>query len=291
MMGFTHTALLVASVLVVSAGCAAPPKLSFPSVAVPYARPTLSLQPSLFRPAQGTPPFPAVVVLHSCAGLKPSVFDWAGRLTGEGYVALVIDSNTPRGTTNNCIPLPGGQRYAYPHDVAEDAFAALAHLRTLPFVDGERIGVMGFSYGAMAALRTASASYRRYAPGRRSFQAVAAFYPTCAGSHPNGVVHESINNLYDDVEVPLLLLLGGLDDESPSAPCVEIAGRLRAAGRPVSWKLYPDATHGFDLSFLGSQPYVSAAGARGTFVYRYHPEATADAIREVSAHFARHLKR
>jgi len=45
--------------------------------------------------------------------------------------------------------------------VVDDAFAALAYLRSRSDIDGSRIAVVGFSYGASAALRTSSATYRR----------------------------------------------------------------------------------------------------------------------------------
>lgn len=277
--------LLATSMLLLATGCA--PAIPLPSEPGSFSPPGRSSQARLDKPA-GSGPFPAVVLLHSCAGVKssPSLFDWASRLTAEGYVALVVDSNEPRGVTNNCIPIPGRPSAVSVADVAADAFAALAHLRRLPFVDGDRVGVMGFSYGAMAALRTASASYAR---GGR-FRAAVAFYPQCTGDHPIPYVRENLNNLYNDIVTPLLILMGELDDETPPSTCVPMAEKLRKAGKPVAWKVYPGTTHAFDVAAFGLQPFISHAGIRGTFVYKYNPEATEDAAREVRALFARHLK-
>ena len=62
--------------------------------------------------------------------------EWARWLTSEGYVALVLDSFTPRGVTNVC----GTGRGPTTLDADADAFGALRYLRSLPFVDGERVG-------------------------------------------------------------------------------------------------------------------------------------------------------
>src|SRR5690242_20933106 len=45
----------------------------------------------------GTGRVPAVIVLHSCAGLTPSIAEWARALNAMGYAALVVDSFTGRG--------------------------------------------------------------------------------------------------------------------------------------------------------------------------------------------------
>lgn len=276
---------LLWAVCLVVAGCAATElKISFPQNPIAFSR-SAPLTSRLFRP-EGKGPFPAVVLLHSCGGLGRNVFSWAEKLLAEGYVVLVVDSNSPRGVKNDCTP----PVVVSPADGASDAFAALAHLRSVSLVEGNRIGVMGFSRGGMAALRTASASYAKRWSGSGTFQAAVAFYPTCTGSHPNPQVRESQNNLYDDIHVPLLLLLGEADDESPATPCVEKAKLLQSKGQPVFWRLFPDATHGFDLAHLGTRMLIVDAGVRGRFTYRYSPEVTAEAWNETRAFFAKYLK-
>lgn len=267
------------------AGCAATElKINFPQNPIPFSR---SAPPTtnLFRP-EGKGPFPAVVLLHSCGGLGRNVFNWAEKLLAESYVVLVIDSNSPRGVKDDCTP----PLVVSPADGAGDAFAGLAYLRSISFVNGQRIAVMGFSRGAMAALRTASASYAKRWSTAGAFQATVAFYPTCTGSHPNPRVQEGLNNLYDDIHTPVLLLLGDADDESPPVPCVEKAKLLQSKGQPVFWRLFPDTTHGFDLAQLGTRTLIVDREIRGKFTYRYNPEATAEAWNKTKAFFAKYLK-
>jgi dienelactone hydrolase len=268
-------ALVAFGIVLLAGGCAA---------AVPFPaepRPS-SVYHSLQRP-DGEGPFPAVVLLHTCGGLQQHVLEWAARLRAHGYVALVLDSFTPRGAKTVC------DNWSVSLDeVVADAFAALEHLRTRPFVDGQRIGVMGFSYGAMAALRLTSAWYRGSGhPRAASFGATVALYPACTDSHPSlsPAARARLNNLYDDIDTPLLILVAGADDQAPPANCTEKAESLRRAGRPVSFKLYPGAPHAFDMTNVGT---VGRRDAQGHF-YRYDPEATADAAKVSLEFFDRNL--
>jgi dienelactone hydrolase len=57
----------------------------------------------LYRP-DGRGPFPAMALFHGSTGVLPYHHRWAEWLATEGYVALVVDSFTPRGIHND----PGG---------------------------------------------------------------------------------------------------------------------------------------------------------------------------------------
>ena len=148
-------------------GCAR--NVAFPGAA------GINLSAALYRP-DGSGRFPAMVVLHHCGGRSNDVLSWAAWLRGEGYVALAIDSFTPRGI-KNCAQ--GGQPTM--SEFAKDAAGALAYLRSLPFVDPKRIGVVGWSYGGGAALIAArAASDWLFDPGPGGFRAAVAFYPNCS---------------------------------------------------------------------------------------------------------------
>jgi dienelactone hydrolase len=228
------TVVVIAALL--AAGCATSPP--FPSEPRPG---TLFHQ---YREPSGPGPFPAVVLLHTCAGVRGHLSQWATRLADAGYASLIVDSFTPRGGGACNIP---SYFPATLDQVVDDAFAALAHLRTRPTIDPRRVGVMGFSYGASAALRTSSALYRR----RGGFQAAVAFYPLCVAwraSLPAEAQARS-NNLLDDIEVPTLILMGEADNDTPNvaANCAHAVERLRRARRPIAITLYPGAGHVFDV--------------------------------------------
>jgi len=269
-------ALVLVGVALLAGGCVGAAVL-FPAEPRPG-----SVYHSLQKP-DGEGPFPAVVLLHTCGGLQQHVLEWAQRLRAHEYVALVLDSFTPRGQKSVC----GNWRVSL-DEVAADAFAALEHLRTRPFVDGQRIGVMGFSYGAMATLRLTSASYRGAGhPRGASFGAAVALYPYCTDRRPSlpPDARDRLNNLYDDVDTPLLILVAGADDQAPPASCTEKAEALGRAGRPVSFKLYQGAPHAFDMTNMGT---TGRRDAQGHF-YRYDPGVTADAAKVSLEFLDRHL--
>lgn len=245
-----------------AAGCATTPA-PFPS------EPTSGTAFYAFRTPAGPGPFPAIVLLHTCAGVRPHLHTWAGRLADRGYASVIVDSFTPRGGP----ACHGTQHFPATLDqVTEDSFAALAHLRSRPDIDAGRIGVMGFSYGASASLRTSSARYRRAAPGG-GFRAAVAFYPLCvpyrADQPPTSV--ERSTNLFDDIETPTLVLMGAADNDTPNVAqnCAAKVEQLRRAGRPIAIHMYPGAGHVFDV---------------------HHPEATRAATADMLAFFERHLR-
>jgi dienelactone hydrolase len=118
----------------------------------------LPLPGTLHRP-DGDGPFPAVVMLVGCGGYAgggPNADHqaaWAKRFVAWGYVALQVDSYSPRGRGFNCDS-PGAVL------VSRDAFAAKAYLSALPFVDPLNIAVVGWSMGGMAALKAIDVYHR-----------------------------------------------------------------------------------------------------------------------------------
>ena len=234
----------------------------------------------LYAPA-GPGPFPAAVLSHTCAGLGRNVFEWAQRLVAAGYVVLVIDHLGARGRKGNCYP----DIRVSVTEFAQDQAAGLRHLRALPFVDRNRVVLMGYSFGAMAALRTASASFQRKSLGGEHFAAVVAFYPWCNDiKGPANQDHQW--NFYDDTTTPLLVILGADDNEADPRSCVDKAKANAAKGMPVEYSVLPGTTHAFDNSGLGDRPLVFSRGG-STITYRYNPGAVETAWRLTLDFFAR----
>jgi len=83
--------------------------------------------------------------------------------------------------------------------------------------------------GVLEALRAVSDT----AP----FRAGVAFYPVCEGVRPW------------KAPIPVVMLLGALDDVAPARSCQSLVRKLPAAS-PVSVHIYDGARHGFDASEL-----------------------------------------
>jgi dienelactone hydrolase len=246
----------------------------------------------VLKPA-GSGPFPAVVILHDCSGLGPlssgSPRRWARELLAHGYVVAIPDSFGSRGFPNGvCVdPSPSRNDVAPLRRVA-DAYDALDHLRTLAYVDGKRIGVMGGSHGGSSTLATIAMSARdpeRLAQRKRNgFAAAVALYPACAIGNPP-FTRQFI------AAAPLLILSGELDDWTPAAPCRALVEAARD-GSPASIKVYPAAHHSFDsaapMRYVAERINANAPGGRGATTGG-NAEAWADAKSEVAAFFAKHL--
>ena len=251
-----------------------------------------SIPIKVMRPG-GAGPFPAVVILHDCSGLgsrsSGAPDRWSKVLVGQGYVVLIPDSFSTRGHGEGvCTDPSPGRNEVNPYRRVRDAYEALAYARSLPYVDGAHVGVMGGSHGGSTTLATMAAW-----PGVQrdpGFSAGIALYPGCNARY--GDWRSSTGGVYRP-NAPLLILAGELDDWTPAEPCRELAERSRAAGYPVSVKIYPGAHHSFDsnrpVRYVETRVNGNAPGGRGATTGG-NPEAWADSIREVKAFFASHLQ-
>ena len=175
---------------------------------------------------RGDGPFPAVVVLHSCLGLRADRQAVEGMLAGWGYVSLLVDDFGTRGIRETCaVDFPEG---------LSDAVGALAFVAGLPYVDKTRIAALGYSQGANTALQVASLRFATSfaVPPGVSFKAVAAFYPPCE------------NQLGVRLQLPTLILIGAADTVTPAAQCRRLVASQPAAD--VRLLVYPGAGHVFD---------------------------------------------
>jgi dienelactone hydrolase len=214
----------------------------------------------LARP-DGPGPFPAVVVLHGCNGFSSASAAIADDLRSSGYVALTVDSLGPRDSTGECGRFFVGQEI--------DAYAALAHLSQLPFVDSNRVAVLGNSMGGYSALLAVQrgALEKRF---DRKFRAAIAYYPSCHG-------FSAI------MTVPTMILIGDADDWTPAEACRKMVARWNGDGDRIVLVVYPGAYHGFNFPQL--QPGVSFLG----HWLQYDKGAATDAWQNVTSFLATNL--
>src|SRR6266852_3778956 len=203
-------------VTVVLGGCAG--TISGPSITTTTPNGTSEQIPVELSKPDGTGPFPAVVIMHDCSGLGPRSSGapgrWAQELLGRGYVVLLPDSFTTRGHPDGVCTDPSRSRDdVSPARRVRDAYAALAYLRTLPYVDGARVGLMGGSHGGSTTLTSMIAPERDGEPlaldKRAGFAAAVALYPRCTTRQ--GALRGDAAGVYRPV-APLLILTGEKDD-------------------------------------------------------------------------------
>ncbi|WFU82313.1 dienelactone hydrolase family protein [Bradyrhizobium sp. CIAT3101] len=192
----------------------------------------------LSRP-EGPGPFPAVVYLHGCAGLLEKTRTRMAELfTGWSYVSLSVDSFTTRDIEHACdaqTVVRQGVLLAR----QRDALGALSYLAKLPYVDPKRIAVVGSSQGGIVSLQLASPRSVDYfaVPDGLKFRAAVAYYPLCALAA-------------DRLTIPAAILIGDLDDWSPTRDCELWMERRAGKGARVKLMIYPGAYHAFDAPDL-----------------------------------------
>jgi carboxymethylenebutenolidase len=208
----------------------------------------------LYRP-QGAGPFPAVVMLHGRSGVYSSAahgrYDaahlmlrhkaWGAFWVQHGYLALLVDSFSPRGYAAG-FPIHSYRNR--PPAVSEqtvrplDAYGALDYLRSRADVIGSAIGVQGWSNGGMTVL----AAMALHPPGfanptpQTGFRAALAFYPSC---------RKQARQAYRPY-APLLVLIASDDEEVSPTVCEKFAADVSARGGDITIVRYTGATHAFD---------------------------------------------
>ena len=270
------------------------------ALSIPVTAPdgTLEQIPATAFKPDGPGPFPGVVILHDCSGLGPKSSGapgrWARELVQRGYFVLLPDSFTTRGHAGGvCTNASPSRAEVGPYRRVRDAYAALDYLRTLPYVDGRRVGLMGGSHGGSTTLVSMVAPESDKEPlareRREGFAAAVALYPGCAARL--GSWRADLSGVYKSV-APLLILIGEKDDWTPAEPCCKLTEAAQAAGYPVTIKVYPGAYHSFDsnnpVRYVAARVNANSRSGRGATTGG-NADAWADSIREVTAFFGQHL--
>ena len=275
------------------AGCASP--VSDRSIITTAPNGAREEIPATITKPDGPGPFPAVVIMHDCSGLglrsSGAPGRWARELGARGYVTVIPDSFTTRGHPDGvCTDASPSRGEVAPSRRVRDAYAALAHARALPYVDGRRVGLMGGSttLASMAAPQNAWDLLAR--EKRAGFAAAVALYPSCGVTL--GTWRADGAGTYRSV-APLLILIGEKDDWTPAPPCVKLAASTRATEHPVVITVYPGAHHSFDsdrpVRFVAARVNRYAPGGRGATTGG-DAAAWADSIRRVGEFFGERLK-
>jgi dienelactone hydrolase len=224
-----------------------------------------SLPVTIYRP-DGDGPFPFVVLLHGCGGLKHDamwtlwVKPWADLFREHGIGTAVVDSFAPRGVDQVCtsgVATWAGRR-------ADDAYSTRAWLAAQLWADGRRVAVMGMSNGG----RTVLAALRTTLSHAEPFVAGIALYPGCQ------------SDVASTFYAPLLVLSGKADTVSPARFCEQMKAAQPGSAPEVTLIVYPKGPHTFDMRL----PDRTLLGMR----LGYDADATADARRQVIAFLVAH---
>lgn len=231
----------------------------------------------LYRP-EGSGPFPAIVALHNCDGLagRRTPFarryrDWGERLAAAGYVVLFPDSFGARGLGPQCN---AGRSLRSGRERVVDAEAARHWLQAQDYVAADRVSLIGWANGAVAALWTVRPRAAKK-DDKPDFRSVVAFYPGC----------RRLRDTAWSARMPTLILIGAKDDWTPANACEQMVAGARGRTARAAITVYPGAYHDFDHPNLPLQQrngVLLSSGGSGRVHVGGDPAARADALKRVA---------
>jgi dienelactone hydrolase len=213
---------------------------------------------TIYRPA--VEPSPFVVLMHGCGGLGREA-TWAAWVRpridlflAHGVGTAVVDSFGPRGVDQVCNT---GNVAGWAVRRADDAYSARAWLAEQPYVDAQRIAVMGMSNGGRTVLSALRTTLKHPEP----FVAGVALYPGCQ------------TDVDSHFYAPLLVLIGAADTVTPARFCQQMKQAQPPSSPELKLVVYPRGPHTFDMRL----PDRTVLGMR----LGHDPQADADSRRQV----------
>lgn len=218
----------------------------------------------LINHPEGDGPFPTVVAFHGCGGMDLGAIDWMEYLTSRGYATILVNSSGPRSLTREQVC---SGRKLWGSERAGDVLVSSFEVRKFPFVDKDRLVLLGWSHGAWAIMDLLAMdppgslpTNLRRAPAQPlgGVKGIVLLYPFCgfpAKARGKGWSHD----------IPVLMLMA--ENDSLAADCLNVSSVLAASNRPVKTHVYPNVDHAFDMR----EEDLAGTGIQPS------PEATADA--------------
>jgi len=185
-------------------------------------------------PKPGPEKIAAIVLVHGSGGINARQERWVQELNSTGIATFELDSFTGRGIVDTI----SDQQQLSQLAMMVDAYRALGILRQHRRIDPNRIAIIGFSKGAVAAVYSAVERFRKmYAPADAMFAAHIGLYTPC-------------NTAYRDddkvTQKPIWFFHGTADDWVSIEPCRAYVERLKKSGADVVLTEYPGAYHAYD---------------------------------------------
>ena len=214
---------------------------------------------SMLKPVDFDPEkkYPVIVYVYGGPGVQVVNRDWDKNgvfhqyLQQQGYIVFSLDN---RGSANR------GTAFEFPiHKKmslieTRDQARGVQFLRTLDFVDSERIGIYGWSYGGymtLMALMQAPDSFMVGVAGapvtdwRLYDTHYTERYMSTPADNPEGYELSNVLSHVQELRGPLLVIHGMADDNVLLNHSTLLFRKLQMEKIPFESMLYPDETHGF----------------------------------------------
>lgn len=175
---------------------------------------------------------------------------WHRYLAQQGYVVFAMDNRTTTGRGKAAKNLTYGEYGKY---AVLDYVQGVNYLKSVPWIDAERIGFWGWSGGGYlaAALMTKAAPLFKVAVGvapvidLTHYQAVGVErWMGRPETNPQGYAAVDLENYADQLQGKLLLIHGTGDENVKFAFTLQFADALIQAGKQFDMMVYPNQRHG-----------------------------------------------
>lgn len=228
----------------------------------------------------GEGPFPVALLYHGCGGLvgadgpKEIMDRYAAAANEAGYVAVIVDSFTPRGIgASNYKKVCSGLRLRGATR-ASDVVASLMYAESLPFATDEGFVLAGWSHGGWTVMEAMIDDLDRTWPkGMKrppadlynSVSGVYLTYPYCG--FPSQARKKGWAR-----PIPASIVTAEFDTVARRNPCEKAFDRMAESGVPMAVEEFTGVTHAFDEE---DQSPTSS--------FKYDPDATERALERFKA--------
>jgi len=182
-------------------------------------------------------------------GWGGNTYMWHQLLAQKGYVIWVCDNRTASGKgLESTWPVYKNFGELELRDIED----GITWLKSQPYVDGERIGIWGWSYGGFMTsyALTHSKSFRVGIAGGtvsdwRNYDTIyTERYMGTPQNNPEGYKKSSPVTAAKDLHGKLLLIHGAIDDNVHMQNTIQFVYELQKAGKQFDLMLYPKSRHG-----------------------------------------------
>jgi dipeptidyl-peptidase-4 len=174
---------------------------------------------------------------------------WFQMLAQKGYIVWVCDNRSASGKGEESVWPIYKRMYELELRDLEDG---LNYLKSLPYVDGTRIGLHGWSYGGSMTsyALTHSKSFKIGIAGGtvtdwRLYDSIyTERYMATPQNNRDGYDRNSITKAAKDLSGRILLIHGAMDDNVHMQNTTQFAFELQKAGKQFDMMIYPTQRHG-----------------------------------------------
>jgi dipeptidyl-peptidase-4 len=198
--------------------------------------------------------YPVIVYVYGGPMGQSVTNTWAANfneiLARNGFIVFTVD-NRGTGFRGTAFDAP---LYLRMGDVeVRDQMVGIDYLKTLDFVDAEKIGIWGWSYGGYMTLMSLFTRPDVFAAGVSGAPVTdwtlydthyTERYLSTPQGNPDGYEDSSVFPYAKDLDAPLLLIHGMADDNVLFTNSTKLMKTLQNDGRPFDLMTYPGSKHG-----------------------------------------------